>query len=177
MGSAKSQKTTGRGTAPQQAAEEVLIHQTRETSTRIWHPPMTSRLVFYSSRTKAMSRTYCHNSTSMSRKTIKPGTGAQRLPQLPKWIPKAINYIPNTAKKSNAPSTLQVGPQEQCTCNHEDLPKDIFSQPQITLAKYTPHQGPHLALNTVPHQGWIYSRNLDDQITDTTDGYGIDGQT
>ena len=105
----------------------------------------------------------------MTRETSRPGTGAQIPPKLAKCIPKAINSTPTTDKKINATIIHQVGPQEHHTWNHEDRPKDIFSHPQITLAHYTPHHGPHLARNPVPHQGRIYPRYLENQLPDPTD--------
>ena len=53
----------------------------------------------------------------------------------------------------------------------------IFFPSSITLSHYTPHHGPHLALNPVPHQGRIYSRDFYHPLPDTTDGPIIDGQT
>ena len=68
-------------------------------------------------------------------------------------------------------------PQEHRTWNNEDPPKDIFSRPQITLANYTPNHGPHLSRNSVTHQDRIYSRYLENQLHDTTDGRRTDGRT
>ena len=113
----------------------------------------------------------------MPRETISPSTGAQRLTKLSKFIPKAINSTPTTSKQSNAPNTPQLGPKEHRIWHNEDPNKDIFSHPQITLANYTPHHVPHLDLNPVTHQGHIYSRDLDNQLTDPNYGRGTDGKT
>ena len=104
-----------------------------------------------------------------------PGTGAQRPPKLPKYIPKAIKSIPTTANQINAPSITQVGPQEHRIWHHEEPPEDIFSHPQITLVHYTTHHGPHLDCHPVPHQGRIYSRDLKNQLPDTTNRRGTYG--
>ena len=61
----------------------------------------------------------------MPMKTIRSGTGAQRLPKLSKFSHKAIDYTPTTANPSNAPSNTQVSPQEHLTWHHDYPPKDF----------------------------------------------------
>ena len=72
-----------------------------------------------------MSKPSCPNSTSMLREISRHGTGEQIPPKLAKCIPKTINSIPTTTKQSNSPRTTQVVLQDNCTCHHEELPKDF----------------------------------------------------
>ena len=48
---------------------------------------------------------------------------------------------------------------------------------QLALVHYTTNHGPHLAHNLVPHQDCIHSRDLENQLTDTTNRLRTDGKT
>ena len=60
--SVTSQKIDGIRPAYHQAVEESLIHQARETTTRIRPLLITPRLDFWASRTKVISKPSCPNS-------------------------------------------------------------------------------------------------------------------
>ena len=60
----------------------------------------------------------------MTREIIRPGKGVRIQPKISKRIPMAINSTPTSDKKTNAPGTPKVGPQENLTWNHEDYPED-----------------------------------------------------
>ena len=105
-----------------------------------------------------------------------PGTGAQRLPQLSNFTPKAINSTPTTAKQSNTPGINKMVPQEHLTCNHEDTPKDHVSHPKIYLIHKTTTHGTHLDHHPVPHIYYIHTRDLDYILPGTINGRGTDGR-
>ena len=142
---------------------------------RSWWLHLLDGLGHYAIRPGAFAKVT--NSKSMTREKIRPRTGANILPKLSKFTPKAINSTPNTSKQSNDPSTTKVGPQEHRSWNHEDPTEDIPPHPQITLAHYTPHHGPHRYRNALTHQGCIYSSDTENKLPDHTNRRGTDGKT
>ena len=91
-GSATIQKTTGSGPASHQEAKEALSHQVKEAATRSLPSPRTSRMAFYPSRTKLMSKPFYPNSISISRETSRPGTETTKTVKVHPQVHKLYPY-------------------------------------------------------------------------------------